>query len=679
MAPAPRRPPLRAIRRLLLVALVLVVVGVVGLYLFGRAGRERLAPAETEPAEEGGAAEDVTLIGEDFDYTFTEGKRPLFRIRGESIRADRQGTLFLDGVALTLYDEEGHAYQVQSREASFNREQNEGRLRGQVLLRGPNGLELHTPVLQLRDKGRLLLSTRPVQLRYGGAYTARASRLRIHLPEEVYVLFGNVVVESVPGQPEPVLLRAHQVLYERGRRLVRADKDVFFRRGVEEVRAERLSAYLDQDERSLVFLRAMWRLSGSSRSRRAGGEPTALRFSGNDLAVLMQPGGAAASQVELTGQRREPAVVETMSADGVVRTLTTPRLAGQLEQGVLSQAEAGESVAMTEKGGRPPRARSARGRRAEARFRADGQLSVLTLSEQVRFTDPEVEAQGDRAVLDLDQGRGEFFGAPVRAESDRGKMSGPHLVYTRDEGLLHADGGVRAVLEEAESAGLAGSPLGEGEGPVWVESREAFWRETPESFLFRGDVRAWRGKNLLRAAEVRGDQGGERRLAASGGVKTLWVPDEETAAAARPRPRPKASAAEGAAAGEEAPRGPIEVTAQELLYREQARRLDYSGGVRVEQQGRTLRCRALEVELGQEGEAERMTCTGGARLEDPAAGRTVEGERALYHLDERRIEMFGEPVAVRDRDGNRIQGRRLDYFVDDGRVEVRGRSAEGGR
>ncbi len=678
MAPAPRRPPLRALRRLLLAALVVIVGGIVALFLFGRSGRRGVQGPALEPVGEIAGGEGATLIGEDFDYTYTEGKRPLFRIRGDSIRADRHETLYLDGVGLTLYDEEGQAYEVQSREASFNRTQNEGRLRGRVFLRGPHGLELRTPVLQLRDKGRLLVSTRPVELRYGGAYVAEAARIRVHLPQEVFVLAGNVTVRGVPsaaaGLTAPVFLRAGQILYDRNRRLLRCERKVFMRRGQDEVHAEKVNAYLTQDERSLVFLRALWQLSGRTVSTRAGTTPTRLRFTGNDLSVLFQPSapgqgrsGVAANHVELTAPARQPVLVETSAADGVVRTLRAPRLVGQLDQGALVQADAEGGVQMTEAGGRPPLARRASGRRAEARFRADGQLAVLTLTEQVRFHDPEMDAEGDRAVVDLDAGRGEFFGAPLRATSARGRMQGPHLVYTRQDGLLQADGGVRAMFErESESAELAASPLGEGEGPVWVESREAFWRQQPPGFLFRGDVRAWQGESLLRAAELRGDEQGEKRLTAKGGVKSLWVPAKE----AGPR---RGAAPAAAPSGAQGNQGPIEVTADELLYRETAGVLTYTGNVRVEQQARTLVCRALEVELDEDGGAERMTCTGDAKLTDTVAGRTIEGERAIYRLDERRIEMFGTPVAVRDRDGNRVQGKRLDYYVDDGRVEVRGR------
>src|SRR5829696_2507955 len=183
-----RKPPIAALRKLLLVVLLLVVVGVVGLFLFGRTGqRPPRLPADAD--EEMQAAEEGSLlIGEDFDYTFTEGEKPTFRIRGESIRADRQGTIFLEDVALTLYDEQGRQYHVESKRASFNRDSNEGRLQGDVILKGPEGLELRTPQLQMRQKGRMLVAPARAELRYGTLYAARSQKIWVHLPEEVFVL-----------------------------------------------------------------------------------------------------------------------------------------------------------------------------------------------------------------------------------------------------------------------------------------------------------------------------------------------------------------------------------------------------------------------------------------------------------------------------------------------------------
>ena len=74
------RSPVAAIRKLLLAVLVLCVAGVAGLFLFGKAGLRREPPSQEGEARGG---KNMTLIGEDFDYTFTEGERPIFHIKGD--------------------------------------------------------------------------------------------------------------------------------------------------------------------------------------------------------------------------------------------------------------------------------------------------------------------------------------------------------------------------------------------------------------------------------------------------------------------------------------------------------------------------------------------------------------------------------------------------------------------
>ena len=98
-----QRPPskIARTRKVLLALRAVLLVALVGLYLVGRAGRP--TPAE-RPAEDDGTTPrgEITLIGEGFEFTHSEGERPVFRIRGQSLRADRAGTVYLDGVGLTL-------------------------------------------------------------------------------------------------------------------------------------------------------------------------------------------------------------------------------------------------------------------------------------------------------------------------------------------------------------------------------------------------------------------------------------------------------------------------------------------------------------------------------------------------------------------------------------------------
>jgi lipopolysaccharide transport protein LptA len=218
-------------------------------------------------------------------------------------------------------------------------------------------------------------------------------------------------------------------------------------------------------------------------------------------------------------------------------------------------------------------------------------------------------------------------------------------------------------------AALAGSALAEGEGPVQVESREAFWSQEPSSFVFRGDVRAWRGESLMLSEEMRGEKVADR-LTATGGVKTLWKPTEQAAG------NPKAGGA-GGATGEpkkaQVPRSPIEVVASEMVYQQGARLLTYTGAVQVEQESKTLSCQKLDVLMNEQKKPQKMTCAGQAKLVDPKAGRTIEGGTAVYLLDQRQVEFTGDKVTMKDRDGNQVQGRRVLYSIDDGKVQVLGK------
>src|SRR6185436_2379478 len=144
------------LRRLVLAALVLGSLALVGLLVFGRAGKDD-EPAAPEP-EASKATRKLTLVGEDFDYTFSEGEKPLFQIRGRSVAVDKQETVFLEGVGLTIYDKEGREYHVSSRKANFNRASNEGQLHGDVLLKGPGDLELHSDRIDIKDNSNTIIS-----------------------------------------------------------------------------------------------------------------------------------------------------------------------------------------------------------------------------------------------------------------------------------------------------------------------------------------------------------------------------------------------------------------------------------------------------------------------------------------------------------------------------------------
>jgi lipopolysaccharide export system protein LptA len=663
------RSPVAAFRKLLLAALVLVVLGIAGLFMFGKAG-QRTQEKPTR-ADDAGGPKGTTLIGEDFDYTFTDGARPVFHIKGESIKADREGTLFLDRVAVTLWDRQGRIFHVESKNASFNRESNEGQLQGNVVLRGPNDLELRTALLTLQDKGDTVVSDVPVEIHYGAKYIAHAARMNVDISGEEYILQGGARVESIPGVVPPVLLTAQRLVYARQQHWLRAEGGAGIARGADHLAAGRIYGNLSDDESSLKFVHAFFDIEGETHSEAkpaAGRPPTTVRFKGGkDLAVAFEAANNQPRNVDFAAPD-DGRVEMTSAGGGIVRTLTAKRIGGTMENRVLNAADATGGIEIrevTQAAGKPV-LRQATGQRGAATFKPDGQLATMELDNNVIYHDGQVTATGEQGTLDMEQGRGEFTGTPVVVTSDRGRIEAPRMVYNTDQQIVNARGGVRALLQKVEDTAMAGTPLANGEGPVHVESQEAFWRQQPSSFIFRGDVRAWRGENLLLAPELRGDKAADQ-LNATGGVKSLFYPTNEgkgatatTATTTKPGERPK----------------PIQASASDLQYQQKNGVLIYTGNVRVDQEGKTITCQKMEVDLGADHQAKTMICTGDVKVNDPKVGRKISGQKAVYEVNQRQVDITGDPVSMSDKEGNQVRGKRVLYYVDDGRAVVQGKEGE---
>ncbi|MEO1367912.1 MAG: LptA/OstA family protein, partial [Acidobacteriota bacterium] len=368
--------------------------------------------------------------------------------------------------------------------------------------------------------------------------------------------------------------------------------------------------------------------------------------------------------VVLRGTPQEPAAMSMRLADGMARDMVAQGLEARVIGGDLATVEAtGAPLVMDEflamPDGKFP-LRKVCARRLVAGFSDGGELTQLYMEDQVELADRDLHLSGgDRAVLDLAKGSLEIDGPEVTMSSDRGDVAAPKIRYARTTGLLRASGGVQATLAENAASALAGSPLGSGEGPINVHSQEAHWTEAPPGFVFRNDVRAWRGENLLLAEQLRGDEA-SGEMAASGSVTTIWKPE-----------KPAPALPGGAAPASQAP---IEVTAATVSFRRAENRLIYAGGVRLLQDGRRLTCNELAVAIdGETGGAENMQCRGDVELVDPTGGKTVTGESAEYEVAAAQIEVLGAPVRLIDADRNELEGGYLRYDLESGETRLSSR------
>lgn len=696
----------RAIRRLRWVALVatlLAVGAVVAFFLAGRTEREGSAEPEQplETTTDLDPTREMVTVGEGFERTLTEEDRPVFTIRGERFAVDRDDMVHLEGVSVTLYPEEGTAYEIEGAEGTFDVDRRSGVLSGGVELSGPDGLDLATERLEVTNRGGLVTSGGRVYLRLGDVFHAWADRLRVALRAQRLFLLGRARVASLPEAEVPFVLTGDRVLLDRTRRMLEAEgRPAQLERDEDRLSAQRLEVFLSDDEESVRYIRAEQGVvadlrpkgpagtaageaeasgrpaEGRSEEGAGGPGPTEevqrLSLRGAEFELEMAPDGEEPRSFFLVGGDPDgQAVARAFGPPGdPVHALVAPRIEGRFDAGVPVALEAGEGAELTTREDpEGPVLRTARGRRARARFDPEGELEAFELEGAVSLTGGDVEATGERGVFRLEADEGELFGSPAVVVSDRGTMEAPRVLYTRADGLVQGQGGVRARLDPADDGAgasvLDGSPFARGEGPVWVEAERGVFRDEPRAFLFTGRVRAWRGDDLLLANRLLGEEP-EGRLLATGEVRTVWRPEEAPETDGEEAP-PREDGAD--AVGE----GPLEATADEMEYRRDERLLVYSGDVVAEQADRELRCQEMEVHQAPGGGVSRIVCTGEARLEDPSTGRTLDGHRLVYDPEARLFEALaaeGGVVTLEDATGNVIEGPRMIYDVDADEVRV---------
>lgn len=699
MAIVRARSPFVWVRRVLFAFGILAVLGV-GLlfaaYRFGSAGRGVRPSGDVETPAAGRTDEATVTAGEGFDYTQTSGSRKVFRLRAARSRQDREEMAYLEQVLLEIYRQDGDVYTVTSHSARVNQRNWDAELEGDVIVTGWEELELRARALKLENEGQVLTSIGAVEFRSPPDLVGRASELRFDHRVDSIHLSGGVHIKSVPEAEVPMRLDCERLAYLRSEGLIRAFEDVYLRHGDQEIETYALSLFLDEvpgsspPRRGLRTLRARWDVRG----RLASADPFAgdrrVEFSGQLLEVTPTADDSSIRRIQLEGGAGEAAVVKIVEATGVARRITGDRLESRARGGELHQVQGtGDPLILDEflDFDEPFPLRQACARQLVASFLPDGRLGRIDLKRQVELNNGDLYLSGgSRAGLDLEAETIEIRGSPgVELYHSRGTVTAPHLSYSQEKGILRASSGVQATLRQ--TAPLEATPLGRGGGPVHVEAEEALLTEAPPAYSFRGGVRAWRGENLLLADQLRADQdSGE--MSASGAVKTVWFP----------------GAADPPATLRSAPRQPIEVTSDNLSYRAPASQdggsgrpgapasapatLVYSGRVEVRQDQRTIRCGELAVELAAPGDdrpadgspperedsPRRMICRGDVQLLDPAAGRRVRGDTAVYAVADQRLEVYGREVELRDEDQNTLVGRYLLYDLDAGTVQLRSRA-----
>jgi len=641
---------------LLLLAVVVSVAALYGLYRFGQAGKTSKTTSTPTPELGDRGLGEIRMASGTFSHVVSDKGKTIFTLDGDSYQTDPNQQIFIRGMHVQLFVGE-EVYTLASKEAYFNPLTDDVTLLEEVTVSSKSGLQLSTSSLQLRQKGRLLRGDERLQFVYKELAEGEAETLRIHLHEKLYLLSGDVWMQSLPGAAHRFSLHCERLLFDQVRHHVRSDGGAILQFDDGHLQGQRLSLFLNETETFPKFIRALWGVEGwikLAASGLAASQPARrLDYSGRSLSINFEVESTSPRQFELEGSKRKQARVLAKASPPALPSQTELRaryLVGHFENGLVAGVEGWSDVVLVEALPADPSnpIRRVSGRRATAFFTPTGDLEQAVFNENVTFLDATVEANADRATFHFAQLTGEFVGTPVHLKSDRGTLSGPVVRYDRRQGLLHATGGTRSQLtDEAGGQLLEGSPLGRGEGPIWIEADEAYLRQQPRGFLFRGAVKAWRGSYLVLADSLLGKEE-EQSLVAEGHVRTVGQ-----------------TVAKGEAKQPETT--PIEVTAERMQYLHAEGTLAYSGSVRSLQGRRVISCQELNLKMNPDGGAERMLCEEEVEILDPASGTTITGgDSALFQIGAGEIDVRGNPVRLKDAQGRIVTGKRMIYDLESG-------------
>ncbi|MCB1058175.1 MAG: LPS export ABC transporter periplasmic protein LptC, partial [Acidobacteria bacterium] len=427
--PAPRAkiPLFIRLRKALLVLAVVFIVALFGLYRLGRQGLTQPEVAEPETLEPGEA--ETTTRSKGFDYTQYQDERRVFRVRGATYRADKEGLAHLEDVNIELFRADGESYQAISQRATYDQAASSAVLEGSVQLAGPDDLKLWTEKLSVGEEGDRVSSSVPVRFEYQDALVGDAERMRVEIPAELFLLQGNLSIRTKPGSPTPMELRADRGFLEQQERMLRAEGDVRLDHGADWLQCTRLSLYLAEDADVLRFVRAKWAVEGEVAGAGGEGPRTPVAFTASGLSGLFSSDGKQLTRLELEGGAGQPADLRTRDlATGHLRRVTANFLNADLGGGGVEGAQASGQVRIAEYAGAEPTGelvREGRAERAKATLGASGSLSQVDLDGAVDFREAAVRITSNQAQLDLDAGKADFVGGPVQVVGDRGELKAP--------------------------------------------------------------------------------------------------------------------------------------------------------------------------------------------------------------------------------------------------------------
>ncbi len=498
---------------------------------------------------------------------------------------------------------------------------------------------------------------------YSGKATPESPEQRaVYEDPETYLEADRIDgLAGVPDSEESRFL-AHRRVLVRSRTL-----------GLEEGRADRMSARLSLEHQRLKWLEMQGKTTLVGRLRDPGGSRESIQ---GDRLILNLGADGVPDRATVLGN----AVAWSRTGDGASAHLQAGRMDAFYRGGELKRVVATQDPVLRQQV--PEGERRVESTRMEAVFEEGGELKLAAVGE-VHWTmsSEMMRREGESGRLDLG-----FFGEQLqeargegqvvyREDSPEGRLTlkannaayeagpnlfsfsdpqGAHLYYAKNsmegtgvvESRTRADGfRMDADRRELSAAGGVQTVFSRpGKEPVLIQAERLVLDSGVKSLSYAGNPRMLRQSHLIQGTMIRLDSAAER-LEVQDVDSTFWEPGGDSDRECR-------------------------IQAPELVYQRSSGKAAYSGGVQMQSGDFKVESSHLDLLLEDSSSSTIQSISAGGKVEIREGKRWARGDQAVYHPQDGRVELTGELAEVVEPLRGSAFGRRVTMFVGTDKIVI---------
>jgi lipopolysaccharide export system protein LptA len=305
----------------------------------------------------------------------------------------------------------------------------------------------------------------------------------------------------------------------------------------------------------------------------------------------------------------------------------------------------------------------------------DPKTSDLARMEQktdFRYQEGDRRARANVAILEQDKDLMTLDGF-ARIWDSTGSAAADRIVTNQKTGDFKADGHV-ASTHQPDKNGNSSAMLSTDE-VLQARAQHMVSTENNQKIHYEGNAVAWQGANRVEADRLDIDRDNQV-MEAHGKVKSQLVDkdkdkddDIETDSDNPAKPKAKPTAA---------PVFTI-VTAPDMVYKEETRVVDYTGGVILQRPEMTVtakQIRAFLKDADEDSSLDKAFADGTVKIVSTSQKlkrtRTATSDHAEYYADNEKVILQGGEPLLMDSLGQKTRGKQLTWFANDDRLVVDG-------